>query len=566
MDNRHITNGTATDQELSSYIQEGARFVNAKLLTFNEYSKGISHLYEIYGTSRIDRIIYDISRVKDELQKYIGQRALTKYLPLNHKIIPEIIDDLSEDQGEANMRGHEYVQRNNYAPKHYTHMRYMLKYLWNAAHVMPGHRFEPDLRFKRDAVAISDYLLAHFSADQLDNAHLAVISEIKYRGRGRPPGALNKNRFNQPSPQQDDDGADPFGVDEQSEGKADLPSANAVGTPVLENGADKPIANFDPALLAKYALKTELINGLNKVIDVTNDNIEVSAKNTFKLLEAYVNIKVKELDLKTPRVIHIYKPDAVEPIDIGIQHYCFPTLLKKCNSRTPDGHRLNIWLYGPAGTGKSTAAYFVAKALGLDFYTLGALESGFQILGYNDAHGVYQSTQFRKAFEFGGIIMLDEQDSYSPSASLALNAALASGWCAFGDGKLIHRHKDCVVIAGANTTGLGGTMEYSGRAKQDAAFLNRFIKQYWPIDEALEDHLCQIKPWLAIVRHCRRRVMEIQLKNVMVTPRATLYGCSLLRAGLTLDETIDATIKSGMTDAQWGQIAPPYDLLTTPMV
>jgi cobaltochelatase CobS len=72
-----------------------------------------------------------------------------------------------------------------------------------------------------------------------------------------------------------------------------------------------------------------------------------------------------------------------------------------------------------------------------------------------------------------------------PGALLAFNAALANGVAAFPDGS-IKRHPETVIIAAANTWGFGGDANYIGRAKLDAAFLDRFVTLAWGYDEDLE--------------------------------------------------------------------------------
>src|SRR4029077_8167146 len=202
----------------------------------------------------------------------------------------------------------------------------------------------------------------------------------------------------------------------------------------------------------------------------------------------------------------------------------------------------------------------VANALGLDFYLQSNLETGFQVLGYMDAHGKYQGTMFRQAWEHGGVMMLDEIDGFQPGAALALNGALANGVCSFPDG-MIARHKDCCIIAGANTTGLGGGTEYVGRNRLDVATLDRFNMLAWPLDEALEAALCPISDWLDIVREVRSNVAARSFKNVMITPRASIYGCSLIEAGLSIDRVMASTLKKGMTEAQWDQVRPSNTLV-----
>src|SRR5262249_24930258 len=70
--------------------------------------------------------------------------------------------------------------------------------------------------------------------------------------------------------------------------------------------------------------------------------------------------------------------------DMGVQHKLFPLLLQACSARTSDGHAINVWLKGPAGSGKTTAAANVARALDLQFYFCGSISDAFALLGFVD--------------------------------------------------------------------------------------------------------------------------------------------------------------------------------------
>jgi MoxR-like ATPase len=248
------------------------------------------------------------------------------------------------------------------------------------------------------------------------------------------------------------------------------------------------------------------------------------------------------------------KQDELPPMEMGVQHSKFPLLLKTCNTRLRSGHRLNVWLAGPAGTGKTTAAENVAKAMSLEFRFNGAIDSPYKLSGFIDASGRAVRTPFREAWEHGGVYLFDEVDASSPGAILEFNAALANGIYAFPD-RCIPRHKDCVIIAGANTTGLGASLEYVGRMKQDAAFLDRFVMIDWHLDEALEMALCANTLWHARVRSVRERVKSRGVKGVMITPRATLYGEALLSAGID-QATVEAmTLRKVMAADQWSQVS-----------
>jgi len=238
----------------------------------------------------------------------------------------------------------------------------------------------------------------------------------------------------------------------------------------------------------------------------------------------------------------------------GLAHFKFASLLAKCQARDKDGNRLNVWLTGPAGTGKTTAAKFVAKALGLEFRYTGAIDTQYALTGFVDAHGKIVSTEFRKAYVEGGTFLFDEVDGSSPNATLAFNAALANGHACFPDGNF-ERHKDCLIIAAANTWGLGATHDYVGRNKLDAAFLDRFVFQDWPIDEALERATSGNTAWFERVVSVRRKVTAMGLKGIMITPRATYFGAALLAAGVEQSEVEISTLRKGMTDEQWRMVS-----------
>ena len=241
------------------------------------------------------------------------------------------------------------------------------------------------------------------------------------------------------------------------------------------------------------AFLTDLFKQINTTVEklvkekMSNASIslDASAKEAIKTL-ARSAAKEEAEKWSRPQTIEILNAEAGTKIDIGMQHESFPLLLRACSARDHRGFRLNIWLTGPTGSGKTTAGENVAKALALPFGSDGSLDADYKVLGFRDANGNIISTQFLKIYENGGIYIADEIDNWLPSALLSLNAALANGWISTPGG-LIQRHKDACVIACANTWGLGATGEYVGRTKLDAASLDRFQPKIdWPYDEKLE--------------------------------------------------------------------------------
>lgn len=252
------------------------------------------------------------------------------------------------------------------------------------------------------------------------------------------------------------------------------------------------------------------------------------------------------------RTITVQRPDAPAPVSVGLQHRLFPELLTMVNARDFAGRRLNIFLSGPAGSGKSTAAEAVATALGLPFAFNGAIDTEYKLLGFTDAMGRLVSRPFRAIWEGGGVYLFDEVDGSMPSALLALNAALANGWCDFPDGT-IKRHPDCVIIAAGNTWGNGATAKFIGRNKLDGASLDRFVRTEWPIDETLEAALAASggipEGWVKRVQRTRAAIYAKGLE-ITCSPRATFNGGALLAAGLPESRVADVTLYAGLTREQ----------------
>ena len=260
-------------------------------------------------------------------------------------------------------------------------------------------------------------------------------------------------------------------------------------------------------------------------------------------IDRRVAAKVKHLEeaINQARVIEVRVNDLPgKPIE-GIQHREFENLLKTVIANQP------VVLVGPAGTGKSHAAENVAKALDIEFFAMsvGAQTSKSDLIGYMDANGNYQQTAFRRAYENGGLFLLDEMDAGNSNVLIQLNAALANGYMSFPD-RMVPRHDQFRMIASANTFGSGANRQYVGRNQLDAATIDRFAFLQWNIDPRVEEHLAVGRfgsPWLEVVRHARKFVEEQELR-VVVSPRATQRGSRLLAAGLDFNDVLHMALLS----------------------
>lgn len=196
-----------------------------------------------------------------------------------------------------------------------------------------------------------------------------------------------------------------------------------------------------------------------------------------------------------------------------------------------------VFVFGPAGSGKTTLGQTVAQTLGLECYISGAVQKDFKVLGYKDARGEYQSTPFRQAFEHGGLFLFDEIDASNPQVLLVLNAALANGVCDFPD-RTVKAHPNFRFIASANTNGGGATAQYSGRNKLDAATLDRFAVLECDYDDALtesvvksyglpSDLIAEALEWVATVRDYRLAARQNSI-DLVLSPRAAFFGVRVL--------------------------------------
>ena len=265
-------------------------------------------------------------------------------------------------------------------------------------------------------------------------------------------------------------------------------------------------------------------------------------KDQVNVSDELKQIKSEVADLKSRKPLDlVVKVKGGKTTDLGMQHTQLPTLIQILSTG------LNVYLVGPAGSGKTHAAIQCAKALNIPFHFTGAVASEFKLTGFIDAQGRIVSTEFRKAFEQGGLFLFDEIDASYPQAVLAFNAALANDYMDFPD-KRVQRHEKFFCIAAANTYGQGADRQYVGRNQLDAASLDRFVFVDWKYDENLETALAGNEEWSQRVQKVRRVIQDNKFRHV-VSPRASMFGAKLLAVGLTKEEVEAVILWKGMDEA-----------------
>jgi len=307
-----------------------------------------------------------------------------------------------------------------------------------------------------------------------------------------------------------------------------------------------------PAPLFNRKPKPEAPEGVENAFDAIRNALKdkLTSHEIAEIAEA-VALKVcveKMANFEAPeyaRPITVQRPD-VPDYEAGCQHENFGELLGFLVDRK------HVWAWGPAATGKTRAAEEAAKALKMEFYPYsvgpGTMPSDF--VGFiSPGTGLYQETIFRKAFEHGGLFLLDEADTGSSAVMTKFNAALSNKYMAFPD-RIVHMHEDFVCMAAANTQGQGQSREYSGRIQLDGATLDRFVFQQWCYDAALERTVFHVKTWCGLVQEIRRACEALGIKAI-VSMRATQNGSDLMigASKLTTRRALECCVYKSMDAA-----------------
>lgn len=222
------------------------------------------------------------------------------------------------------------------------------------------------------------------------------------------------------------------------------------------------------------------------------------------------------------------------------RHKLFPDVLATVEQNIP------VALIGPAGSGKSTLVEQVARALEKKFYLQNGVTGDHQLTGYMDAHGRYQTSTFRQAYQDGGLLMVDEADTSDPGAFKWINTAIANGYAVFPDNpNPIPRHADFRIVIAANTYGTGADRVYVGANQLDASTLDRFVFIDFSYDEELEKLVSGDIKWTEKVQKIRSAAKE-EKARVVISPRASINGAKLLAIGWSEELVKERTIWKGM--------------------
>lgn len=134
----------------------------------------------------------------------------------------------------------------------------------------------------------------------------------------------------------------------------------------------------------------------------------------------------------------------------------------------------NIILYGEAGSGKSTAVKYLARVWKLPyrFINLSLNSDESELIGTfrpkTDGTFEFYEPGFAKTYRKGGVIEIMEINYGKPGVLGIVNSALDdTSKLILGNGEIVKRHKNCIIIATTN-------VNYIGCQKMNEALKDRF--------------------------------------------------------------------------------------------
>lgn len=208
------------------------------------------------------------------------------------------------------------------------------------------------------------------------------------------------------------------------------------------------------------------------VKDIEDGNIYNTSRRGTKLLSKTLSVEEQE----TKRVLEEALAKAekerklMQELGIKFSSTDTPTRIK----RTIEAGIKNIWLCGPAGSGKSMMTRQVAAELGLPYLCIscGIGTSSTEFVGYK--YPTRESTKFAEYYSKPSIILLDEFTALDPAVAQICNAALANDEIETTTGT-VYRDPNCIIIATSNTFGGGASRQYVANNQLDASTIDRFI-------------------------------------------------------------------------------------------
>lgn len=310
------------------------------------------------------------------------------------------------------------------------------------------------------------------------------------------------------------------------------------------------VKTAEPAQNGKnYDDDITIIKGKVKQLKENIELIERDNQTDFdKLAKAVKDAPSRKIgitDLSPNLADYLDKLNEARPVRLEIPNFNFKTDLKGTDSIQDFQKMLddlllgnNIFLVGPAGTGKTfTAEALCRAAWGEPAQKMVEINCSQwtaprDIVGGDTIDG-YKEGRLIDAWEHGKLLVLDELPKLDPNTAGLLNDALAKTanrtkgkipTIRSGDGRVVPKHDRFACVATGNITGKRSSPKYKGNNTQDGSLIDRFVGSYFYIgfNEALEKSLT-VPFVFNVYKALRDALLALDIEND-ITLRGMLNG------------------------------------------
>ena len=219
-----------------------------------------------------------------------------------------------------------------------------------------------------------------------------------------------------------------------------------------------------------------------------------------------------------------------------------------------NGRPNNVYLYGPAGTGKSYMVKRIADAIGAGYWETGIVSMKEELLGFTDAGGRYNEPECVKILKHGKegkaitIMNFDEFDGMPNGVTLTWNNIFASRRFTTPEGTF-EVHPSVRFVATGNTT-MDGSDENYDRETVDKSVKTRWLFKAVDYDKKVEKKLADADI-VEFLQGLRRAKNNCGL-DLMVTYReftALQWSKDVINEGImSFTDALDSCVFKGLSD------------------
>jgi MoxR-like ATPase len=261
-------------------------------------------------------------------------------------------------------------------------------------------------------------------------------------------------------------------------------------------------------------------------------------------VNAMIDEKIKEYKPKPNTIVIDKRAEPETRTDAGRQHFAFDAVLKAVSCG------VNLYLWGPSGTGKTFLAESAMKSIGMAVEILpvfGQLSKA-DLLGYKDATGNYHASPlYRFATTSPAGLILDELDAGNANTLLALNSMLRNRFLNFPTGRA-DLPKENIIVGIGNTNMSGANLDFTARTRTDSATQKRFAYLYIDYDKELEKFLAgDAQDWVTYCHELRDKARTLK-ESLTITTDDVVSGARLIAGGHKIKDAADMLIWKGNED------------------